>query len=231
MMPKVDPQDRDRRILEHVGRYRLTTADVLHARFFATLDAAKAVIKRLAASRGRQLLQARPLGVGRRVYYHLTAAGVREIGVPASRAEALGPQALPEAYAILVHCCKHSRDRQIFTRAELSAHPLLRDAPPGNYYLEQIDEHRSRLTQLVIDHRTEHTRLLQKCRKILREAEEIASLVRLIDQGVFGLTVLTLHDEKKKAVEFDLERRPLPVHVSVDVIPFLSEIIEGHPDE
>lgn len=239
-MAGVHLQKRDRKILEHVARYRLTTSAVLHGLFFRTLDQTKAVLKRLSAPYTpglseqeqrnhalRSFLQARPLRFKRQVYYQLTARGTRELGLPPERSRPLGPQALVQAYAVLIHCCRHSRTRTLFTADELAAHPLLRDVPSGLYYLEQLSDQASRLTQIVVDHRTDCQRLLERCRAILRKAEEIPTLVGMMDQQAFGLALLTLQQQKRVELEAQLAQKPFPVSVHVEVIPHLSEIIEG----
>lgn len=237
-MPGVHLQKRDRKVLEHVARYRLTTREVLRRLFFTTDDAAKAVLKRLSAPHqpGRadkpvtekHFLQARPLGVGKRVYHQLTPRGARELGLPPNRAEPLGPQALPEAYAISSFCClANAAERPVLTRTEWAASPPLASIPYAPCYLEPLpDGQRSRLVQLIIDYRTEFPRLIQKCRKVLRVGEDTPALARLIEQKVFALAILTLQNEKQAAIENELARNPLPVSVAVHVIPLLSELIE-----
>jgi len=238
-MANVELRDRDRTVLAQVARYRLTTREVLLDRIFKSRDAMKGVLKRIAApvrsglaeDRQRQhasryFLQARCLGLGKRVYYQLTTRGARELALPANRAEPFGPQALVEAYAVLIHCCRESNVRQLFTKDELAAHSLLSHLPAGNYYLEGRDATRSQLTRMVIDHRTDTARLLQKCRSILREGEGIPVLSQMIDQRAFGLAVLTLQPEKTLEIEAALAAQPLPVNVSAHVIPLLSELIQ-----
>lgn len=236
-MPPLELQDRDRRVLRHVARYRITTPEVLQRLFCNTKDATKKLTSRLAVTYRRDVdeaeqrklavgyvLQAREL-LGKRRLYQLTARGAKEAGVPVERADPIGPQALVEAYAILVHCCLGDAERELLTAPDLARLPRLADVPPANYYLDQVEE-RTVLTRIVVDHRSEVPSIVRKCREIIKDARETPTLAQMMDGGRYALVVLTLHDEKAAGI-LEFERRdPLAVSLRTDTIPLLSDIIE-----
>ena len=79
---KIKLGERDLKILRFVGRFRLSTLDILWKRFFPgqARDAAKSTVRRL-LGRGPTYRYLRPQSLdGVRVAYRLTRRGCREIG-------------------------------------------------------------------------------------------------------------------------------------------------------
>ena len=93
--------DRDRRLLEHVAEYRLTTHTVLRRRLFVgqTLNAVTKVTRRLCAGDWLRKYPLIPPGT----YFVLGAAATHELGLTRLRCEPLGPQALPIELAALCY--------------------------------------------------------------------------------------------------------------------------------
>ena len=138
-------QARDRQILEHVGRYRLTTRPALDKLFFPSSSGCGNVLARLLSNR---MLRRRPGLPGRRSHYQLTEKSAAEVGVPVSRTVQSGPQALREALSILAYCVLEVRPASTTSRmrlevAELAELTGARFGPgPSPHVLEVSEEHR-----------------------------------------------------------------------------------------
>ena len=138
-------QNRDREILEHVGRYRLTTRPALDKLFFPSSSGCGNVLARLLSSR---MLRRRPGLPGRRSYYQLTEKSAAEVGVPISRTVQPGPQALREALSILSYCVLEVRPSATTSRLRLEVGELAEltggqfGPGPSPHVLEVSDAHR-----------------------------------------------------------------------------------------
>lgn len=237
---KTDTTDRDRDILEHVARYRITTSEVLTHLFCRNPNITKKVMKRLAApvpaagvspSEEQKLarpffLQAREL-LGKRIYYHLTPRGAQRLRLhPARRhAQPPGPQALIGHYAILVHCCLHDDQRILFTRKELAQQlPAVEQYAP--YCLERHNGS-TRLIRMVVDHNRDPEGLVEKCRQILRDARGVPFLAERLRSAQYAIALLTTDDLKVAAITTAVEKVALSVPVVPATIPDLLGLILG----
>ena len=125
---------RDMQILQHVAKFRMTTQDALHARFFAgqQRDAVKSTLRRLCGA-GPQgyFLKAEPLDA-RRVYYRLTPRATQLLGLADDLARPLGIQARIRRYAILwLMCIDDSAVRVPFNLRDFPDHfPIAADRLP-----------------------------------------------------------------------------------------------------
>lgn len=190
-------------------------------------------------------LQTADLGVGRHRCYHLTRLGVQTLGKSESAAHGLGPQALPMHYAALVHCCLNSkRLRVLLTRDEF--HPTLerlRTAvlpsepvadsrniayEPAYYFASEGS--RTRLTRIVFDLGAHCAQIADKCHGLAGELRRRSPLLAaLADRGAFALCVLTHEDDKRNALHEALSKTPIKnVHVAIDVIPLLADLVNHY---
>lgn len=136
-------EERDAKILRHVGRYRLTLRVVLDHLFFdPSSSGCGNVITRLLRNR---LLRARDGLPQKRVYYQLTERGTASVGVPATRAEPIGAQAFREALAVLWHCHLAELPDGVAKRTRLEPSELeeLFGRPVGSGPQPHVLEHRS----------------------------------------------------------------------------------------
>jgi hypothetical protein len=102
--------ERDERILNHIGLYRLSLRAVLSKVFFGGKEAAcKDVLKRLRDDKLIKSVKGLP---DKLKYYQLTRRAALLRGVPENRAVKFGPQAFPEALAVLWFCCMGKRERR-----------------------------------------------------------------------------------------------------------------------
>lgn len=186
-------EERDRRILAHVGRYRLTLRAALDRLFFEGAATGCAnVLRRLL----RQHLRAREGLPKRLAYYQLTERAAADVGVPVSRAEPLGAQALREALAILWHCTLADLPPGVSRRARLEVVELERlfeggvGSGPQPHVLEETDEARSVYRVTVPSAATKTANILRGARHWAVRAEESPAFGPWVRAGKYRYLVL-----------------------------------------
>jgi DNA-binding MarR family transcriptional regulator len=246
--------DRDRRILQHVERQRMTTVEAVQALFFPEneRDAAKSTLRRLYGTPpDYRYLRPEPLDA-RRVFYRLTPQGARLIGAGKDAARPLGLQARVERYALLWFFCMDCPQRRSpFHPRKFpdQFHFHKERLPRQTFYVEEDEAGEIRLGYVLVDHRSDSRRLVRKAGQTLQRFLRRGWFDDFVRAGAFGLTVLTTTEEKRKSLERALRRKlpgfllphleqlelatanPLPVIVTVTVVPGLSDILPGTAGE
>jgi hypothetical protein len=219
------PSDRDRRILDQVARYRLTTVAVVRATLLPAVQP-NAVTKVLARLVRDGRLQSFPL-VGSRAYFVLSRAATRLCGVGEDRAAPLGPQALPTEAAVLQYCLAGPRRRHRLTVRELVDRlpwlpARLRAAPHA------VDADGS-LELIRVDLGGPADHVARKCRVDVVRRLAVPEGERLVAAGRLRLVVLTPTAAKADAVRRSLADRELPdtLTVHLTVVPDLYHL-EAH---
>lgn len=201
--PKYRPMKRDREILQHVARYRLTTREIVQSLFMPDTDV-NAVTKVLGRLVGARLLSRHTLHDVHQ-YWTLGVAGAHRLGLNEKRASALGYSALVEHYGVLLFCCQPGKPRrELLTPGEFEAqfpghgHPSIQRAA---YY---VDEHKGvrRLGMIIVDRNGDPLRLIRKCMGELRRRRELipAFLSRLRNRDVV-CAVVTGDAERGQVLE------------------------------
>jgi hypothetical protein len=207
--PKFGPRlsARDRKILDHVARHRLTTIAVLRRTVLGGLsrNAANKVVNRLCESCYLQkctLLH--PIR-----YFVLGEAGAKSLGITPHRTISLGPQSLPTEYALLVYTNigKHSRKR--LTKQEvLECCPWLplslADAPHCS------DESNTTLELLRVDLGGPADHVARRCFADIAARLRLREFVAFLREGRFRVVVLTGTKEKAAAIRQALDRHDWP---------------------
>lgn len=220
--PRLGPRDND--IFEHLGRYRLTTREVLHRLFFDELElnAVTKVTSRLCRDGFLNRFELYPS----HSYFVLGGEGARVLGVTKKRTEAMGVQSLPIEYATLAYCtAKPGRER--LTRQELQEHHPQYLAPgidASHYYLDH-DGEKARLAYIRVDCGGSADHVVRKCRGDLEERQEHPPFAELIGRGQFLIAVVTGRAEKAAAIHEALKRHSWPIRFRIEVIPELVGLI------
>jgi hypothetical protein len=210
---------RDRQILDHVARYRLSTNAIVHAEFFRSnrLDAAMKVTARLVRD---GWLHSYPF-VGLRSYFVLTLAATRQCGVGEDRALPLGPQALPTDAAVLEYCLAGARKRRRMTPSELAQQfpewpHALRAAPHAL-------NSQGHLELIRVDHGAPADHVARKCLADITRRLAVPELEERIDAGQLTLVVLTPSSDKAAAIRRSLAAKEFPETLTIHlaVIPEL----------
>ena len=214
--------ERDYDILEHVMRYRMTTREVLHPLFFEESDpnAATKVTSRLV---GHDYL-ARHTLYEPRTYFTLGPAAVPLLGISLKKTRPLGTQALPHELGILHFCCLSETPRERLLVSELRREYLARGVDSSSYYYDN-DGERTRLAYMRVDHGGDSAHVIRKCRGDIACRKKHAPLRELIEKGLFLISIITAHKEKKQMIEHALRQHSWEVRFRVEVVADLAQLL------
>jgi len=192
--------DRDRKILEHVHLYRISTVEVLHRLFWepeVSLNAVSQVLARL-----RRYLHDAPL-IGPNRYYLLTPEAAREFGEEEDFARPLGPTSLAHHHSMLELCCFSEEPREAVSMRDFVEHfPDYngRGLARHRYFLTKTTP--PRLGWLEVDCGNHpHTRV-RKCWKQFSKRYEKKELRfrEKTDCGQFFIALITTSEGKKRSL-------------------------------
>lgn len=207
---------RDRLILEHIGRFNLTTSDILHGSFFENnkLDAVKSNLRRLGPKR-HNLIAAGRFPNSRRRYYCLTKDGAALIGKPFSDKD-FGWRKIADSYAWLYFICQQPEK---VTRSKCHPRELTKFYSGDKFKLPRIDFYiaESRLKDAenpcvslgftFIDLDSKLRRIVDRCVNHLRNFIQRGWFADVMKAGRFELTVLTGTESKKRDIELVLDAK------------------------
>jgi hypothetical protein len=207
---------RDRQILEHVSRYRLTTIAALRRVLGADLSrkAASKIVGRLCDT---GYLRAFTLIHPTR-YYVLGTRAAKLLGISVQRSLPLGPQALPMEYAALAYAMLSKQSRKRLNPMEiLAACPWLTD--PMIRATHCFDESHGVLELLRVDLGGPADHVTRKCLADLNERRRLPEFLPFVRSGKFRLVLITATSEKASALRKALDRHDwpteLPIHFSI----------------
>jgi hypothetical protein len=202
----IHPAGRDLLILEHVARHRLTTNEVVRRVVVPGLsqNATAKLLTRLCS--GDYL--ARYVLLHPQCYYTLGRVAAQQLGLSTYRCDALGPQALPTEFALLVHANLGQQHRLRLLNHEVRARypwlpPLLAKAPhcllPADEALE--------LVRVDLGGSADH--LARKCVHDLDERLKLPALAQQLQRGLFRMAIVTGTRPKAAAIRDALDRQGL----------------------
>lgn len=226
-------------VLEHVARYRLTTAHALSktgVSVVTTVAQATDKLEELVSSGDLQASLLCPESGAQEKYFYLTARSATHLGHDLTWSQPIKRDMRIECVAKLLFCVSGKRFRQPLMKGEFvqQFNSLWFPGQPVQYYLEPTDHRPTRLAFFKIDTDGEGRwdRLIDSCGRFLRQRLKsegvapqyrirVAAFAKLVAQGQFQFTVLTALPDKKRAIEIELERRqlagqhvpPIEVHV------------------
>ena len=222
-----DISERDRKLLEFVGQYRLGTDDLFRRVFFPDVTDLRAVRKvtfRLVQLNDLRKFQLNP----KAAYYVLAPRACRLVGAKVREPVPFTEQSFPGALAAAGFCVATGAKR--YTAAKFQAgHPDL--CKPGqcrsNYFKEEV-EGRFTLGMFLFDRATSPKRMSAKVRKVISQRYSMPAFRDLILADRFQLVILTGYTEKR--LELDRTVRVGhrgPVRVRVAVVPELGDLLTG----
>ena len=216
------PTDRDRLILEHVARFRLTTLEAIQRVVLrgVSRNAVNKIANRLCHAgllRKHTLLY--PMN-----YFVLGELAVRSLGVGSHRATPLGSQSLPQEFALLAFATLSTHQHLRLNAAEVKRRcpwlSLSLTAAP-----HCIDQ--SNVLELVrVDLGGPADHVARKCAADLTERCRIPEFLALVAAGQFRLVVITSTAEKVAAIQRALHNHlwPTGLLVHFSVVPQLLSL-------
>jgi hypothetical protein len=215
---------RDRAILNHVARYRLSTPEVIHRLYFGDL-ATNAVTKVTLRLRRAGYLVAHEL-YHKHIYF--LPGPMVDRGNPKA-GEPFGTQKLILTYGTLAFCCTGETVQRLLTPAEfeevrgmLSLSPAL---PYHNFFLDKTEGH-TRINWIRIDYGAEQRRLLRLVWTKLDAWMGYDGFPALIKAGRFAVTLVTTGEPKRRSLQASYDRNPIEgVPLRVAVVPELLDLI------
>jgi len=242
--------DEQRAVLEHVLRYRLTVPRTLAATGIVSEEGEDAARQTLTNLQQNGWLRSADLYPGHRQdqYFHLSDSAAQYLGQDPVVARPLKHDMRVESFAIATFCCCGDKFRQLLTKEEFKSRlpDLWYTGQPVRYYLEEGEDQVVRLAFIKVDTAGagRWDRLIDSCNRFLRQRvtvslsspknrTQVQAFAKLVDQGRFQFTVLTAMNEKKRAIELELERRvlagePVPP-MQVHVVPGMFHVLFPAP--
>jgi hypothetical protein len=216
------PTSRDRLILEHIARYRLTTLEVLGRAVLPGLsrNALNKITNRLCAT---GLLHKYTLLHPVR-YFVLGDSGARGMGIRGHRAQPLGPQSLPQEFALLAFAALGAKQHLRLTTAE-----VLKRCPWLPLYMASAPhciDHADVLELVRVDLGGPADHVARKCAVDLVNRCRIREFPPLLADRRFRLVVITSTTGKATAIQRALDRHDLPLGLLVhfSVVPQLLSL-------
>ena len=242
--------ERDRKILNHVGKFGISSFEVIHFSFFKGMsrDAVKSTLRRL-CGKGPTYRFLRPVPLyGSRVAYQLTWRGANTVGVSPSLARPLGIQTRVERLAILnfIHDLNCEHKRRIVTNARLREYfPICQHRlPRQRFYLEERAD-TDYLGFIVVDHGGHVRRIVRKAVEFIHRFVKRGWFDDYLHSGQFILTILTLTEFKGREIKHGLRKllkavlgpdlaklhKPFPggwpIPVEIVVVPGVINVLPG----
>lgn len=203
---------RDRDVIDHVARYRLTTIPVLRRTCLKGLSrsAAGKIVGRLCSSdylRGYPLLH--PLR-----YYVLGTQGANSHGLTEHRSLPLGPQSLPMEYAALVYATLGKQPRTRLKRGEvLTICPWLPTSLAAAPHC--LDDAQGVLELLRVDLGGPADHVARKCLADLNARRRLRDFAPFVSTGKFRLVIVTSTSEKASVLRQAIDRHDWPVNLPI----------------
>ena len=209
-------------VLKHLRTFRVTTAEVVQQTFFpdGKQEAVKSFLQRL---RARGLIQHADL-YGTTDYHFLTNEGLRLFGDPPRRTAGLNPNALAEAYGMLLFCTRATGRRKLRKGQFATQFPELavRGARSTNYYLDDEEEPR-RIGFIYVDRGIETSKVARRVGAVAikKRLEHSAWRSSVIHSRRFAVGIVTPSEQKAATLRARLEREWDFVTFRFEVVPEL----------
>lgn len=225
----VDPQlqrrsakGRDQQILDHVTRFRLTTLESLQKAVLPELsrNALNKITNRLCA---RGLLRKYTL-VHPTKYFMLGASAARALGVGSQRTAALGPQSLPQEFALLAFATLGTKRHLRLDSSEIQARwPWMSAALVSvPHCIDQAEV----LELIRVDLGGPADHVARKCAADLAKRCRVSEFLPFVAAGQFRLVVITATSGKANAVQRSLNNHSWPrgLQIHFSIVPQLLSI-------
>ena len=208
---------RDRTILSDVIRYRLTTNEIVQARYLPTAvpNAVSKITSRLAST---GWLTRRSL-FDNRAYFTPGRQLCMHFGLPVSRSRPLGPQTLATALSIANYCQLSSPSHQLLDEKDYASSwtwiPKKMRTLPG-----AIDPHSDsvilRLVRVDLGGTPDH--VATKCAHDIKIRSNIEGFRNLLKPRCLVVVVLTTTENKRQLIMRAIQKRSWPENTRFEVV-------------
>lgn len=212
---------RNRCVLDHVARYRLTTVEALGRVVMPGLSAntiSKSVNRICDSGLLKKLTLIHPMR-----YYILSEAGAKTLGVGIHRCIPLGPQSLPMEYAVLAYAALGREGRKRLTLEEVQQLcPWLPTPLAQAHHCFDERQHVLELVRIDLGGPADH--VARKTFADLTARRRIPEFHQLIQANRFRLVVITATKEKSAAIKRALDRHDWPSGLALH-LPVVSQLL------
>ena len=217
--------DRDYEILQHLGRYHITTREVLHRLFFSDSEE-NAVTKVTSRLTLHGFLNRYELYFPR-TYFTLGPQATLLLGATPKKCHELGPQALIREFGTLAYCCLSQESRTRLTVSEIrERHPqLLQHGFDSSHYYLDNDGETTRLAHIRVDYGGGLEHIVRKCHDEIETRYESAVFKQIIDNDRFLVAIVTAHQDKVNAIHEAVKRQKWPCRFRIEAVPDLANLI------
>ncbi len=203
---------RDRQILEHVHRYRLTTVAVLRHHLLSGLsaNAAAKITRRLCRTNYlRSFALCHPTR-----YFVIGEAGAQVMGVSRHRVDPLGPQSLPQEYGTLIYATFSKQARIRLTKQEIREHcPWMPRRMFEATFCSNLASKSLELIRVDLGGPVDH--VARKCLADINELRCSPRFQPFLSQCPFRLVVITATREKSVSLRKALDRHDWPAGLAI----------------
>lgn len=218
---------RDRAILDHVARFRMTTNEVVQRLYFDEQHP-NAVTKVTARLVEQKLLAKFPLTYPQS-YFRLGEHGVALFGLHESRMRPLGPQSLPTEYGVLCYATLREQPLQRLMADELQQRFPDFESPwcDAPHVLRAETQEVVELLRVDLGGSADHV-----ARKVLQDVlarTESRTFREALQRRAFRCVVITTTTEKAAAIQTALQphRWPEGLDIHLAAVPNLLPLIPG----
>lgn len=203
--------ERDEKILDHIGRYRVSLRRVIAQHFFNGGNCGN-VLQQLLES--KRIVSHAGLG-GPLRYYQLTLGEARHRGLPQDRGRRLGPRALETHLTLLWFCCVEQTPRQRLEANELERLFGMRPAGP-QHVADPGPPQVIRRVQLVST-RVRPADILKRLRSDVGIALANPALADWVQGRRYGFTLLMNSAASVSRVRERVRRDPIATTARIDI--------------
>lgn len=219
---------RDRAILDHVARFRLTTNEVLQRVLFVDQQP-NAVTKVTARLCEHKFLAGFPL-IYPQNYYRLGEHGAATLGLHESRTRPLGPQSLPMEYGVLVYATRREQPLIRLTPNELRQRfDFFEPAWCEAAHVLRVAGSDDVIELLRVDLGGSADHVARKCFADVMARWQSNPFKQLVRRRTFRCVLITCTTSKAAAIQLSLEGHHWPDGLAVHLatVPDLLPLIPG----
>ena len=214
--------NRDRSILEFVGRYRAATPDLLQRSCFRRRDSDANVRRVLARLVKHRLLAEHGVGTSAK-YYTPTRRGLSETSFPSRTPRKLTEQTLPELLAVAEYCTAKKFRKFTPTEFALLFAELWWSGSRSSVYIPRRVAGKLHLQLLLIDRGGADRRITSRVRRVIAQRSRLPKFRVFIRSGRFEIVVLTGLVNQQTRIDRQLHRNSFgAVSVSTALMPSLG---------